>query len=185
VGAAQASGHFLGRLPSEMIGAMRNAFSIGCLALVLLGCGASSKELTDKGAAALGSGDARSALESFDGALKQMSPSDPDYLRASMGRCQALARLDPNRAKEDFLALARSQPGKLREQDYAQIADELVKTRAASDAIDVMDAGVKAFPESPQMQVLKQRVVEASKKSKDPAALGKLKGLGYTGDDGK
>jgi hypothetical protein len=102
-----------------------------------------------------------------------------------MGRCEALARLDPKRARDEFLALARAEPGKLHEQDYAQIADDLVKARAASEAIDVMDAGVKAFPESPQMQVLKQRVVDASKKSKDPAALGKLKGLGYTGDDGK
>jgi hypothetical protein len=167
-----------------MIEAMRNAVSIVCL-LALLGCGSNPKELTDKGAAALGSGDARTALECFDGALKAMGANDPDFLRASMGHCEALARLDPKRARDEFLSLARSQPGRLREQDYSLIADELVKTHATAEAIDVMDAGVKAFPESPQMQILKQRVVEASKKSKDPAALGKLKGLGYTGDDGK
>jgi hypothetical protein len=159
------------------------------VSLLLLACAASScadsdpRSLTDKGSAALGSGDARSAIESFDAALKHMGAANPDFLRASLGRCRALASQNPRQAKDDFLALARSTPGKLQEQDYSAVASELVKKGAVTEAVEVMDAGLKAFPESPKMQILKQQVVEASKKSNDPAALKKLKGLGYAGDD--
>jgi hypothetical protein len=170
-----------------MITSMRHVLpSLVLAACVLTACnGSDPKALTDKGSAALGSGDTRTALESFDAALKHMDPAHPDFLRASLGRCRALASQNPAQAKQDFLSLARSTSLKVNEQDFAAMAEELVNRGAAADAVDVMDAGLKAFPESPKMQFLKQKVVEASKKSKDPAALNKLKGLGYTGDDGK
>jgi hypothetical protein len=151
---------------------------------VLAGCGGSDpKALTDKGTAALGSGDISGAIESFDAALQHMNPSHPEFLRASMGRCRALAGQNPKKAKDDFLALSRSTTAKVQEQDYSSIANELLKKGAAAEAVEVMDAGLRAFPESPKMQLLKKQVVEASTKSKDPAALKALKGLGYTGDD--
>jgi major membrane immunogen (membrane-anchored lipoprotein) len=155
-----------------------------CLTTVLAACGSSDpKELTDQGSAALGSGDVSTAIERFDAALKHMDAKHPDYVRASMGRCQALVRQNPRQAKDEFLALSRTAQGHIHEQDFSAIAGELVKTGAVTEAVEVMDAGLKAFPESPQMQILKQKVVEASTKSKDPAALKALKGLGYTGDD--
>lgn len=169
-----------------MINLMHRPISILLLAFFITACAESDpKALTDKGSAALGAGDAPAAIESFDAALQHMDAQHPDYLRARMGRCQALARQNPSRAKDDFLALARSASDKVREQDYSTIVEELVKKGAVSDAVEVMDAGIKAFPESPQMQTLKNSVVEASKKSKDGGALKKLKGLGYTGDGGK
>jgi tetratricopeptide (TPR) repeat protein len=172
---------------SGMILSMRQTLSSIVLVTCLLAAcsGSDPKVLTDKGAAALASGDVPAAIESFEAALQHMDAKNPEFLRASLGRCQALARQNPKQAKEDFLALARSGPAKLHEQDYSAIAGELVKKGAVSDAIDVMDAGLKAFPESPQMQVLKNQIVEASKKTKDPGAMNKLKGLGYTGDDAK
>ena len=50
-------------------------------------------------------------------------------------------------------------------------------------AAEVMDAGVKMFPESPTMMKAKELVIDASKKSKSSGAMDKLKGLGYVGDD--
>ena len=167
-----------------MISAMRRLCALVTAAVLLVACSESDpKVLTDKGSAALGAGDAPAAIESFDAALQHMDARNPDYLRASMGRCQALARQNPSQAKDDFLALARSASDRVREQDYSTIVNELVKKGAVAEAVEVMDAGIKAFPESPQMQALKTSVVEASKKSKDRGALQKLKGLGYTGDD--
>jgi len=167
-----------------MISAMRRLCALVTAAVLLVACSESDpKVLTDKGSAALGAGDVPAAIESFDAALQHMDARNPDYLRASMGRCQALARQNPSQAKDDFLALARSASDRVREQDYSTIVNELVKKGAVAEAVEVMDAGIKAFPESPQMQALKTSVVEASKKSKDRGALQKLKGLGYTGDD--
>jgi hypothetical protein len=153
------------------------------LALLISSCGASdSKALTDAGLAALNSGDAKSAESSFDRALEHMDASHPDYLRASLGRCQALAHRDPNRAKEDFLALAAAQSSRVREPEFTAVATELVRSNAITQAVAVAEAGMKAFPESPSMKHLVDLVGDAAKKSRDPAALQKLKGLGYAGD---
>lgn len=153
------------------------------LALLISSCGASDpKALTDSGLAALNSGDAKQAVSEFDRALEHMDASHPDYLRACLGRCQALARTDPNRAKEEFLALAGAQPSRVREPEYTAVATELVRNDAVTQAVAVAEAGMKTFPESPSMKHLVDLVGDAAKKSKDPAALQKLKGLGYAGD---
>jgi hypothetical protein len=154
------------------------------LALLLSACGdPDPKALTDQGSAQLGAGDAAGALTSFSAALDAMPATHPDRLRAELGRCQALARQDPALAKSEFLALSKARPGKIQEQDYGAIVRELIQKGSVVEAIEVMDAGMKAFPESPRMAVVRDQVLEASKKQKDPAALQKLKGLGYAGDE--
>jgi hypothetical protein len=154
------------------------------LAFLITSCGSSDpKVLTDSGSAALNSGDAAKAVSEFDEALGHMDASHPDYLRASVGRCQALAKLDPNRAKEDFLALASAQPGKVHEPDFAAVATELVKRNSITQAVAVAEAGMQMFPESPAMKSLLDQIGDAAKKAKDPEALKRLKGLGYAGDN--
>ena len=151
--------------------------------LLAAACGGSDpKALTDAGVSALGSGDAKSALASFDDALAHMPANDPQLLRASLGRVQALARTEPAKAKEAFLALTESQKSKINEGDFGLVVSELLRKNANVEAVDVMNAGVKMFPESTKMLAVKTQVLEQSKKSNDPAALQKLRGLGYGGD---
>jgi hypothetical protein len=153
------------------------------LACLLFSCGRSDpKALTDAGSAALNSGDAKGAISSFDRALEHMDPSHPDYLRAWIGRCQALARIDPGRAKDDFLALARSQPARVHEQDFAAVATELVRRGSIAPAVAIAEEGMRMFPESPAMKSLRDTIGDAARKASDPEALRKLKGLGYAGD---
>jgi hypothetical protein len=153
------------------------------LACLTLACaGSDPKALTDAGSAALNSGDARGAVASFDRALEHMDAAHPDYLRASLGRCQALARFDSGRAKDDFLSLARAQPSKVREADFTALATELVHRGAIAPAVSLAEEGMKMFPESPSMKSLRDFVGDAAKKASDPAALQRLKGLGYAGD---
>lgn len=148
-------------------------------------CSGSSdpKALTDQGQAALTSGDARGAAQHFEDALKHMNAAHPDFLRASMGRCQALARQDPKRAKDDFLALAKQHSDRVKDADFGLITGELVKKGAIVEATEVVTAGMKMFPESPKMVVLRDQVGDAAKKSADPEAMKQLKGLGYAGGD--
>lgn len=152
-----------------------------CLAAVA--CGSSDpKELTDSGAAALNSGKAKEALADFDRALEHMDPSQADFLRASVGRCQALARTDSARAQADFLKLAQSPSARVGEQDYATVALDLVQSHAIGPAAAIAEAGMKRFPDSPEMKKLRDRVGDAAKKANDPEAMKQLKGLGYAGD---
>ena len=154
------------------------------LTLALTACGTSDpKALTDQGSRALAAGDNKSALESFDQALAKLDPKSPEFLRASMGHVQARARQDQTRAKDEFLDFVRAHSDKVTEQDYNMIVGELVKKGAVAPATEIIEAGLKTFPESPNMKKLRDLVGDAAKKSKDPKAINTLKGLGYAGSD--
>ena len=147
------------------------------------GCGSGDPQsLTDAGTAALNSGDAKGAITSFDRALEQMTSADPNFLRASIGRCQALARADPGRAQADFLELARAQPARVGEPEFVAVASELAARGSIGQATAIAEEGMKRFPDSPAMSALRDTIGDAAKKANDPASLKKLKGLGYAGD---
>ncbi|MBK7878423.1 MAG: hypothetical protein IPJ77_22435 [Planctomycetes bacterium] len=153
--------------------------------LALAACSNSDpKALTDEGSRKLGAGDAKAALESFDEALARMTPESAEFVRASMGRFQALARLEPARTKNEFLAFQAARPTAVKDMDFKLVVDELVKRGNFEPATDLVAAGQKAFPESQLIQQLLKSVGDAAKASKDPEAMKKLKGMGYVGDDG-
>jgi hypothetical protein len=151
--------------------------------LPLCSCsGDDPKALTDMGVKALAGGQAREAQGRFEEALQALKPADPDFARASLGRVQALARQKPDLARDAFLAFAKDHKPLVQEGDYGMVVSELLKNGGLLEAIDVMDAGVKAYPQSPQMLAVQKQVTEAAKHDKSPASHNKLKGLGYVGD---
>lgn len=153
------------------------------LGLVLAACtNHDPKALTDDGAKKLGAGDNKAALECFDDALGRMKPEGGDFLRASMYRFQALARLEPLRAKNEFLAFQSAHASTVKETEFKIVVDELLKRGSIAPATDLVEAGQKAFPKSPVMEQLVKALGDAAKK--DPEAMKRLKGMGYVGDDG-
>lgn len=154
------------------------------LGLLLSGCsGSDPKALTAEGTSKLSAGDAKSALECFDEALARMQPQGGDFMRASMGRFQALARLEPKRAQTEFLAFQTAHGGEVKEAEFKIIVDELIRRGNFGPATDIIEAGQKAFPGSPLMAQLLKSAGDAASKSNDPAAKARLKGMGYVGDD--
>jgi hypothetical protein len=140
------------------------------------------RALTAAGTKALNSGDPKGAIASFDRALAGMEASDPDFLRASIGRCQALARTEPVRAQVDFLELARAHPARVQEPEFIAVATDLAGRGSIGPATAIAEEGMKRFPESPAMLVLRDQIGDAAKAAGDPESLKKMKGLGYTGD---
>lgn len=158
------------------------ALLLPCL-LLLPACGPSDpRALTDQGSSALASGDAKGARASFEQALAALKPGDPDFARASMGRFQALVRLEPERARDDFLAYAKAQGAAATEGQYGTMINEFLRRERTLEAIDVMDAAVKAFPESKTLPAIRKQVEDKARSDKSPAAMQKMKGLGYIGD---
>jgi Tfp pilus assembly protein PilF len=135
-------------------------------------------ELTDKGMTALHSGDPRKALESLEKALGQLEPGTPEYMRAKAGEIEALIQVDAARAKSQLLALGPSADADL----YATVGNKMCAAGKLTEATEVLDAGIKLYSESPELILLKEKVIAEAQKSGDPAALEKLKGLGYIGD---
>ncbi len=159
---------------------MRSYFAIPLLLLAACG-GADSKALTSEGYTALGKGDAKAALSKFDAALEGMESTNADFLRASLGRCEALAKTDGAAAKKAFLDLASKMPTRVTEDDYGLICSRLLQSGYTLEAIDVMHAGSQHYPESPRMLATQQAVQAAAERDKTPDALEKLKSLGYAG----
>jgi len=154
------------------------------LCILFSACGPGDpRALTDQGASALASGDSTKARECFEQALAGLAPGDAQYLRASMGRFQALVRGEPESARKEFLAFAEVQAASLNEGHFGLMVGEFLRRDRTAEAIDVMDAGVKAFPKSEAMLAIRKKVEEQARSAKDPAALQKLKGLGYIGED--
>jgi hypothetical protein len=144
---------------------------------------ADPRDLADQGSRALASGDAAGARESFEAALAGLKPGDPDYPRASMGLFQALVRSEPEQARDRFLAFAKEPSARVGEVEYGAMVSEFLRRERTSEAIDVMDAGVKAFPQSELMASIQKKVEEQARSAKDPASMQKLKGLGYVGGE--
>lgn len=167
---------------------MRTLQSTLAIAALLLAAacapsGAEIKESTDEGYASLNKGDAKSALDGFEGALGRIggSTTHPDYLRAALGRCRALARLGDVRAKGEFLALAKQMPGKVQVIDYTTIAGELNHKGQTPDAVEVIEVGTLQHPTSKDKFAEVAKAIRESATAKgDSASLAKLKGLGYT-----
>lgn len=145
------------------------------LTLSLAACGGGSGDAKEDGFQALQSGDYADAAADFEKALATRGQSDADYVEVAVGQCQALAHVDAEKAKTKFLALGDQAADK----DYSIVVAELVTAKELLVAVEVMEAGVTRFPESPKMQQLKDKVVKASQESGDPDALAALKGLGY------
>lgn len=167
---------------------MRTLHSILAIAALLLAAacspsGTEIKEATDQGYASLNKGDAKSALDGFEGALGRIggSTAHPDYLRAALGRCQALARLGDVRAKGEFLALAKTMPGKVQVVDFTRIAGELNHKGQTTDAVEVLGEGTHQYPNSKDKFADVAKAIRESAKAKgDEKALSGLSGLGYT-----
>ncbi len=155
---------------------MRTHHSLAlALALSIAACGDGSGDAKEAGFQALQSGDFAEAAGHFEQALATRSSSDDDYVEIAVGHCQALAHVDASQAKTTFLALGDL----VTDKDYSIVVVELVNVREFEVAIDILEAGVTRFPESPKMLLIKDKVVKASQESGDPALLEKLKGLGY------
>ena len=151
------------------------------LLLVLAACGGGDpRALTDAGSAALNGGDPQLALKNFDAALAAMGAeaAHPQRLEASIGRVQALARVDAKRAVADFLALARSGAA-VGDNDFSLVAWELMRANAMKEAVDLMHEGQLLHPQSKTMAELKEQVIAETKRKGDAGALKQLQGLGY------
>jgi len=163
---------------------MRPLILLLCALFLVPACGpADPRALTDEGSSALAAGDAPKAKDCFEQALAAMKPGDPDYARASMGRFQALVRSEPEQARDLFLGYAKAPGAPATEGDYATMVAEFLRRERTNEAIDVMDAGIKAFPKSEVMLAIRSKVEAQARTAKDPSSMQKMKGLGYIGDE--
>lgn len=150
--------------------------------LVLCACGgADPKSAIDDGYQALMKGDRAGALQAFDATLAGLDAHHPEYRRAALGRCEALAVLDAAQAKSAFLELAQTKPELVKENDYSLMCSALLGADANLEAIHVMQAGRDRFVGSANMELLLESVINASQRAETPEAMQELEKMGYIG----
>lgn len=162
---------------------MRKIHILLALPLLFAGCGETNPtELTNRGSAAVGRGEWMTARTEFENALAHMDDTNPQYMRAAVGRCQALARLEPAEGKAAFLKLAAAHKDKIATGDFHLVVSEFVVKKEFMLAADLMEAGKAMYPDSVKMKELGESVATAARKAGDTRASDKLKGLGYVGE---
>lgn len=150
------------------------------LPLLLASCGGGSadpKALTDSGYSALGKSDSSAALSDFESALEAIGDDSAhaQYQRAKLGYYEALAGVDADRCKDEFLPYAES--AALGASDYSLIASRLVSLGGPTQAVDVMHAGKEQFPDNADLQAVLDALI--ARAAQDDSVASALASLGY------
>jgi hypothetical protein len=163
--------------------APRTRFLLLLPLLLAVGCdGESPQELVQRGNQALGIGNSVAAADAFESALTKLSEGSDDWIDAKLGWCEAQAKLDANLAADEMLALASAAPSKIDDRDFNRIASALGPSKL-NEAVRVLEVAKKAYPESPHLNALGQKLAQAAKQSGNADAESALRGLGYVGGE--
>ncbi len=167
---------------------MRKLLPFLFVLLPLASCkgGEDPKVLTAHGRTELAGGAYETAEQNFRDALAAIAgdKSDPNYLNASMGLCEALANQGAEEADEargKFLALAK-ESDKITDRHFNTIGGMLGKSKNLAQATEVLSAGLEQYPDSEHLKKLLGELGKMAEASGGGAALDALKGLGYVGD---
>lgn len=155
------------------------------LAAALSACGdtPAPSEAKNAGYDAFQDGDYSAAVSHFDTALEGKDAGAEDYVEVHVERCRALAHVDGPQAEKAFKELLEDvpDPSRVTPRDFSLVASELITAKQGVSAVQVVDAGMKRFPDDEKMKQLLEKVKEAAQK--DPAMSSALQGLGYLGGD--
>lgn len=160
---------------------------IAALALALLascGGGSDPKALTSEGYSALQGGRYEEARGDFEKALGALGTdtSSADFKRAKMGAIEAQIHLDAAKARDEFLTYAKGSPSQVEDRDFNKIGGLFGSADKVAEGVEVLTAGMKAYPESVHLQALMKQLGDLAKKSGNAKELEALAGLGYVGD---
>jgi hypothetical protein len=160
---------------------MRTSLALLALALSLplVACNGAEADPLEAAEVALQGGDSTKAVKLLQGHVAGLDPSSEEYREASILLCSALAEKQPEDAKDALLALASTQPQGVTPKDFKDVQSYLQTHGHFSEAIDVMDAGLKRWPNDATMLKVKDVLIAAIQSAGDEEATAKLRGLGY------
>ena len=157
-------------------------FALSALVLsASCGGGSDPAALIGEGTAAMASSDYETAASKFESAIAGLDAGSTDHLKASLGRCRALAHTDAAKAKTEFLQLVEG--GKVIYTHYNQMTVAFAGAGAWNEAIEVLTVGKEKLPEEKKMEQLVAKVGDQAKNSgASSEAMKALEGLGYVGN---
>ena len=145
-------------------------------ALFAGGCGG-----TDDPYEAMKGGDYAAAVQLFDKRIAESKPVEDAWLKASVGRIEALAHTDRAKAKSEAGALVATHGQALGERKVGTVAGALRDGGAFTEALELLNETVKLWPDSVTLDAVHSQTFADAMSKASKGDLDKLKGLGYAG----
>ena len=158
---------------------MRQILPTVALILALTACGGSGTDPMTAAQDALSAGDYAKAAELLEGYVATLDKGDAAYKDATIAYCEALAEEHPGDARATFGMLVADLGEAVTPRDFRYITSHLQTHGHYSEAVDLMDAGLKKWPGDETMAQVKDAIIAAVKQAGDADATKKLEGLGY------
>lgn len=146
-------------------------------AALMAGCSQSAADHLVQARSALADASYADAVEAADAGLREPGGDERTTWGLQLVRLEALARSGQAEATKALLAdLAARHPERIPTSQYAATADQLDKAGQGPAAIEVLDLGMKQYPNDPMIAKL---IGAQQSGHMDPAELEMLRTLGY------
>jgi|SRR6185436_5365753 len=146
-----------------------------CILLLALACGKSASDHLEAARKDLDQGQFEPAIQDAEHGL-QADPDDRTEWGLQLVLLEGYARSGKAaETKQKLEELAAEHPDRITASNYSAAAQQLKDAGKSADQIEILDAGHKRFPDDP---TISKGIREAAEQG-DPAALERLKSLGY------
>ncbi len=147
--------------------------------LALVGCNGGGSGADADIAALVQTGDYSGAISAAEAQLPGVEQGSEAHKDLILNYTAALAESDAKKARDQFLSFAKAHEGLVGPSDYKYVVSQLRTYESFIEAIDVMDAGKKRWPEDTSLDQMVAALKQDIETSGDTAAAAKMKGLGY------
>ncbi len=143
--------------------------------LLALACGKSASDHLEAARKANDQGAFEPAIQEAEHGL-QADPDDKTEWGLQLALLESYARSGKAaETKQKLEELAAEHPDRIKPSDYSGSAQQLKNAGKTGESIEILDIGHKRFPEDATISRMIREAAEAG----DPAALERLKSLGY------
>ncbi|MEM9379943.1 MAG: hypothetical protein AAGB93_08315 [Planctomycetota bacterium] len=147
--------------------------------LTLVACGGNSSAADVDIAELVQTGKYEAAVSAAEAQLATVEKGSEDHKDLVINYASALAESDAEKARNEFLGFATAHADLVTPKDFKFVVSQLRTHDEYLQAIDVMDAGKKRWPDDDEMDKTVAALKQDIEASGDSAAAAKMKGLGY------
>ena len=119
------------------------------------------------------------AIEAAKTQIASVTKGTEEHKELVIQYASALAKDQPDSARDRFLEFAKAYEAVVQPRDFRYVDGQLRRHDHLVVSIDVMDAGMKRWPDDPVMKEVVDALKQQIASSGNAAAAAKMKGLGY------
>ncbi len=119
------------------------------------------------------------AIALIEPALKAVEQGSDAHRDLLIMQAEALSADSPDKAAETFMASMKAHKDLIGPKDVKYVVDKMAEQKHLTQAIDVMDLGLKTWEKNETLAVVLDELKQAALAGDNADAVNKLKGMGY------